>query len=196
MVPTANIWDVLFVATIANVVIYWAMVLHAQLLPMNFLLFVSARCWVHLVTGGTTLFQAVPGSSSLFLILAFFSCFTVSLLYYFRVALCSRFNFFILLSFHVTLFFMFLFSRVALFSRCSVSAFHYFHNIVLFFTLQVVLSSCCTLFMLHCPAWTFSRTGFPQKTWKKLPLFQKRCNFEIYETNCRQIAHFCFANIL
>ena len=147
---------------------------------MNFLLFVSVRCWVHLVTGGTTLFQAVPGSSSLFLILAFFSCFAVSLLH----------------SFHVTLFFMLLFSRVALFSRCSVSAFHYFHNIFLFFTLQVVLSSCCTLFMLHCHAWTFSRTGFPQKTWKRLPLFQKPCNFEIYETNYCQIAHFCFASIL
>ena len=58
---------VLFVAiAIANVVFYWVMVLHAQFLPMKFLFFVPVRCWVHLATGGSTLFELAPGSSSLF----------------------------------------------------------------------------------------------------------------------------------
>ena len=51
---------------IANVVFYWVMVLHAQFIPMNFLFFVSVRCWVHLVTGGSTLFEFAAGSFSLF----------------------------------------------------------------------------------------------------------------------------------
>ena len=57
---------VLFVTiTIANFAFYWVMVLHAQFLPMNFFFCVSFSCWIHLVTGGSTLFQLVPGSSNL-----------------------------------------------------------------------------------------------------------------------------------
>ena len=42
--------------TIAIVVFYWGMVLQAQFLLMNFLFFVSVRCWFHLVTDEFTLF--------------------------------------------------------------------------------------------------------------------------------------------
>ena len=58
---------VLFVTiTIVNFSFYQAIVLNAQFLPMNILFFVSVRCWVHLVTGGYTLFQVVPDRSSSF----------------------------------------------------------------------------------------------------------------------------------
>ena len=55
---------VLFVTiTIANVVFFWAMVLHVQFLPMNFMFFVTVHCWFHLVPGGSSSFQLVPCSS-------------------------------------------------------------------------------------------------------------------------------------
>ena len=60
---------VLFVKiTIAKVVFYWAMVSIAQFLPINFLFFVSVRCWVHLVTSVSSLLQVVPVRCSSFLL--------------------------------------------------------------------------------------------------------------------------------
>ena len=57
---------VLVTTTVANIVFYWTMVLHAHFFPMKFLFFVSVLCWIHLVTDNSTLFQVVPGSSTLF----------------------------------------------------------------------------------------------------------------------------------
>ena len=54
------------IITVARVVFCWTMVLLAQFLLMKFLFFVSIRCRVHLVTGGSNLFQVVVGSSCLF----------------------------------------------------------------------------------------------------------------------------------
>ena len=51
--------------TIANAVFYWVMVLHIQFLSMNFLFFVSVRCWVHLASV-FRYSQLVPGVSSSF----------------------------------------------------------------------------------------------------------------------------------
>ena len=51
--------------TIANVVFYWVIELDA-VSSYEFLIFSVIPFWVHLVTGGSTLFQVVPGSSSLF----------------------------------------------------------------------------------------------------------------------------------
>ena len=59
-----------------KIVFYWTMVLIAQFLSMNFLFFVSVRCWVHLVPGGSSLFKVVPaGSSSFQVVLAHSRCF-------------------------------------------------------------------------------------------------------------------------
>ena len=51
--------------TIANVVFYLVIELH-MVPSYEFLIFSVIPFWVHLVTGGSTLFQVVPGSSSLF----------------------------------------------------------------------------------------------------------------------------------
>ena len=53
--------------TIANVIFYWAMVLHVHFLLMNFFFrFVSRRFWIHLVAGGSRLFQIILSDSSSF----------------------------------------------------------------------------------------------------------------------------------
>ena len=49
---------------IATIVFYWTTVLQAQFLPMNFLCLVSVCCWVHLVKGGSAMFQVISNSSS------------------------------------------------------------------------------------------------------------------------------------
>ena len=68
------------------------------------------------------------------------SC-TFLMLHFFRFALFSCCTFFILYSFHITLFFMLLVSRVALFSCCSFSVLHYF--------LDSFLCSAISFFVLH-----------------------------------------------
>ena len=78
---------VLFVKiTIVKVVFYWTMVLLAQFLSMNFLFFVSVRCWVHLFLGGSILLQVVTNSSSSFLVLV---C-TMNNLYFHKKIICSE----------------------------------------------------------------------------------------------------------
>ena len=88
---------VLFATTaIANVVFYWVMVVSTQFCPMNFLFFVSVHCWVHLVSGGSTLFQIAPtcsrwfqlvtGGSSSFFILVCMQNFTFSLRFSFSTS--------------------------------------------------------------------------------------------------------------
>ena len=59
--------------TIAPVVFYWATVLQAEFLPMNFLFLASVCCRVHLVKGGSAMFQVVSDSSSLLHVVA--ACF-------------------------------------------------------------------------------------------------------------------------
>lgn len=68
LVPFHSRWfhletsEMVFFATIAilNIDFYWAMALYAQSCPINFMFFISVCCWVHLVSGGSTLFQVVP----------------------------------------------------------------------------------------------------------------------------------------
>ena len=54
----------LVTTTIATVVFYWTTVLQAQFLPTNLLFLVSVCCWVHLVKGGSAMFQVVSDSSN------------------------------------------------------------------------------------------------------------------------------------
>ena len=52
--------------TIANVLLYWAMVLHAVFSYEFLVFFVSVHCWVHLVPGGSSSFPVVPACSMWF----------------------------------------------------------------------------------------------------------------------------------
>ena len=54
----------LVTTTIATVVFYWTTVLQVQFLPTNLLFLVSVCCWVHLVKGGSAMFQVVSDSSN------------------------------------------------------------------------------------------------------------------------------------
>ena len=54
----------LVTTTIATVVFYWTTVLQAQFLPINLLFLVSVCCWVHLLKGGSAMFQVVSDSSN------------------------------------------------------------------------------------------------------------------------------------
>ena len=79
LVPFRSMWFhlqtservLLMTITISNFVFYWAMVLHVQFLPMNFLFFKSVLCWVQLLTGSSRWLQLVPGGSSSFLVLVY-----------------------------------------------------------------------------------------------------------------------------
>ena len=75
MVSPANIFVTI---TIADVVLYWAMILYVQFLPMNFLFF----C---LFVAECILLQMVPGSSSSFLVLVCVMVPARSLFYYVRI---------------------------------------------------------------------------------------------------------------
>ena len=68
--------------TIATVVFYWATVLQAEFLPMNFLFLASVCCRVHIVKGGSAMFQVVSDSSSLLHVVA--ACFM-----WFQLGPCS-----------------------------------------------------------------------------------------------------------
>ena len=125
---------------------------------------------------------------SLFLSLfMFYSCCTFLVLLFLHVALFSYCTFLVLDSFYDSLFsyctlfscytlFMLFFFCVALFSCCSFPC----------FTIFILRFLYCTLFMLHCYAWIFFRTGFLDKTSEWLSLFHmlcKSCNLEILLNN-------------
>ena len=66
VVPHANIWDAALCDNGLYYCILLAMILHAQFLPMNFLVIVSVLCRVHFVPDYSNLFRVVPAHSRSF----------------------------------------------------------------------------------------------------------------------------------
>ena len=104
------------------------------------------------------------------------SCCILFILHFFRVGLFLCFTFSYCTLFSCYALFMLFFFCVALFSCCSFPC----------FTIFILRFLYCTLFMLHCYAWIFFRTGFLDKTSEWLSLFHmlcKSCNLEILLNN-------------
>ena len=91
--------EVFVTKTIGEVIFSWQMILHKQYRNMNFLCFMLISCILHLLLGGSNLFQVVPacfsiGGSSSFLVLVctviftFFKTYLDQILLFFQTLKC------------------------------------------------------------------------------------------------------------
>ena len=158
---------------------------HVELFSCCILLLLHFYCCtlstLHFVCIGLFLFFAISFTFHVLFVLHFFSvalssCCILFILHFFRVGLFLCFTFSYCTLFSCYALFMLFFFCVALFSCCSFPC----------FTIFILRFLYCTLFMLHCYAWIFFRTGFLDKTSEWLSLFHmlcKSCNLEILLNN-------------